>query len=434
MRMYDLILKKRNGEELSEEQITWIVESYVNGEIPDYQMAAFLMAVYFVGMSKEETLSLTKSMVRSGDVVNTECFGPYVVDKHSTGGVGDTTSLIVCPLVAAAGATVPKMSGRGLGHTGGTLDKLESFPGLKVEQAKEFFIDIVQRTGIAIVSQTQNLAPADKLLYSLRDATATVDSIPLIASSIMSKKLAAGAPSIVLDVKVGKGAFMTTISEAQELAHTMVQIGRRFGRRISVVLSAMDAPLGRAIGNILEVKEAIEVLNGNGSQDLTELCLSIGSEMLLLSGICPDHEQARDRLERILASGKGVLKLAEMVTAMGGDEHYVYEPEKFPRAKYVQKVRAERSGYINGIDALTLGAVAMKLGAGRARKEDTIDLTAGILLKCHLGTWVNAGDVIAELHTNKREELDYAISLVQEAFELSQEPPEQRPLILDIVR
>lgn len=408
MRTYDLIEKKRDHLELTTAEIDWLIQSYTQGAIPDYQMSAFLMAAYINGLTVHETVDLTISMLHSGTMLDLSGLAPHVVDKHSTGGVGDTTSLVVGPLVAAAGCSVPKMSGRGLGHTGGTLDKLESIPGFNINLTTDAFLKQVHDVGLAIISQTEALAPADKKLYALRDATATVGSIPLIASSIMSKKLAAGAPAIVLDVKVGQGAFMKTLAEARQLAHLMVKIGAHLERTVVAVLTRMEQPLGLAIGNILEVKEAIAVLNMKGPADLNQLCINLGSEMLRASGCVLSITEAEKKLFNVLKSGQAINKLAEMVKAQGGDVQYIFEPERFPSAEYVIHVKAERSGYISAINALALGQIAMLLGAGRSRKEDTLDLTAGLLLHKQLGEAVQVGETLVEIHTNKLETISNA--------------------------
>ena len=381
MRMYDLILKKRNGGELSTEEINFFVDKYTNGEIPDYQVAALLMAIYFQKMNKRETSDLTMAMVNSGDILDLSEIHGIKVDKHSTGGVGDTTTLVLGPMVAALGIPVAKMSGRGLGHTGGTIDKLESFDGFSVEMTKDQFINNVNNIKLAVGGQTGDLAPADKKLYALRDVTGTVDNVSLIASSIMSKKIAAGADAIVLDVKVGDGAFMKTPEAARELATEMVGIGKHVGRNTVAIISDMDQPLGFAIGNALEVKEAIETLRGNGPKDLLELCLTLGSNMVVLAGAAKDTDEARKMLMETITSGKAIEKLKEFVKAQGGDASVIDDISNLHNAKNVIPVKANKSGVVSKIHAENIGLVAMELGAGRATKESIIDLAVGIVLQ-----------------------------------------------------
>lgn len=429
MRAYDLILKKRNGGSLTEAEIQFLISSYVAGKVTDYQMAAWAMAVYFRGMDPQEVAWLTQAMVDSGERVDLSSIQGVKVDKHSTGGVGDTTTLILGPLVAAAGVPVAKMSGRGLGHTGGTLDKLESFSGLQIELDKSRFIDNVNEIKLAVIGQTAAIAPADGLLYSLRDATATVDSIPLIASSIMSKKIAAGADALVLDVKVGNGAFMQTIEEARELAQTMVDIGESLGRRTLAVLTAMDRPLGRAVGNALEVKEAIQVLRGEGPQDLRELCLELGSRMLVLAGAEGELAAARQRLEGLLATGRALDKLKEMVAAQGGDVTQVEEPQRLPAAALQEEVLAQTPGWVTRVDTQGLGAAAMALGAGRAKKGDSIDLAVGLEVLVKPGALVEKGQPLAIIHGNDPAKVQAAKSAVLACYEFGQSQVEPLPLI-----
>lgn len=434
MRVYDLIAKKRDRLELSTEEIDWLIQSYTKGELPDYQMSAFLMAAYLNGLTVRETVTLTISMLNSGEMLDLGHLGSKVVDKHSTGGVGDTTSLVVGPMVAAAGCVVPKMSGRGLGHTGGTLDKLESIPGFKVSLSSEAFLKQVHDRGLAIISQTGTLAPADKKIYALRDATATVGSIPLIASSIMSKKLAAGAPNIVLDVKVGRGAFMKTLPEARELAHLMVNIGKHLQRKVVAVLTRMDYPLGYAIGNILEVKEAINILNQRGPADLTALCIKLGSEMLVASQPALSLLEAEKVLIEKLSNRQALHKLAEMVEAQGGDIRYVFEPERFPHADHVISVSAKVSGYISDINALVIGRIAMLLGAGRAKKGDKLDLTAGLVLHKQVGEYVREGEQLAEIHTNKSDAIFDAQTALHQAITISDHIPIKQDIVLEVIQ
>jgi pyrimidine-nucleoside phosphorylase len=378
MRAYDIILKKRNGDGLAKDEIEFMISGYVTGVVADYQMAAWAMAVYFRGMSGQEVAWLTQAMVDSGERVDLSEIAGIKVDKHSTGGVGDTTTLVLAPLVAAAGVPVAKMSGRGLGHTGGTIDKLESFSGFQAGIETRQFIQYVNRSKLAVMGQTQKIAPADGLLYALRDVTATVDSIPLIASSIMSKKIASGAQALVLDVKVGNGSFMENLDDATALARTMVEIGENLGRRTVALLTAMDRPLGRAVGNALEVKEAIQVLKGGGPQDLRDLCLELGSRMLVLAEVEADYGSARERLEQLLHSGQALGKLRELVANQGGDPTLVDQPERLPTASIQREVYAPDSGWVTEIDTKGIGHAALRLGAGRSKKGDKIDLAVGL--------------------------------------------------------
>lgn len=433
MRMYDLILKKRNGGELSTEEINFFVDKYTNGEIPDYQVAALLMAIYFQKMNKRETSDLTMAMVNSGDILDLSEIHGIKVDKHSTGGVGDTTTLVLGPMVAALGIPVAKMSGRGLGHTGGTIDKLESFDGFSVEMTKDQFINNVNNIKLAVGGQTGDLAPADKKLYALRDVTGTVDNVSLIASSIMSKKIAAGADAIVLDVKVGDGAFMKTPEAARELATEMVGIGKHVGRNTVAIISDMDQPLGFAIGNALEVKEAIETLRGNGPKDLLELCLTLGSNMVVLAGAAKDTDEARKMLMETITSGKAIEKLKEFVKAQGGDALVIDDISNFHNAKYVIPVKATKSGVVSKIHAENIGLVAMELGAGRATKESIIDLAVGIVLQKKRGDKVNEGDIIAYIHADDEEKGKKAVDGILANYEIS-DSVKDIPLIYDIVK
>ncbi|MCU6710100.1 pyrimidine-nucleoside phosphorylase [Paenibacillus sp. J5C_2022] len=434
MRFVELIGKKRDGGELSSEEMQHLVRGYVSGDVPDYQMAAWAMAVFFRGMTAEETASLTLAMAQSGDQVNLNGIQGVKVDKHSTGGVGDKTTLIIAPLVAAAGVPVAKMSGRGLGHTGGTIDKLESITGFQIEMTRERFLSQVNEIGMAVIGQSGNLAPADKKLYALRDVTGTVESMPLIASSIMSKKIAAGADAIVLDVKMGSGAFMKTLDAAEELAVAMVEIGSRVGRSTSAIISDMDQPLGFAIGNALEVAEAIQTLQGNGPDDLTELCLMLSSHMVVLGGKADGLKEARKLLEDKLRSGEALGKFRELVSAQGGDVCIVENPELLPRAERLIEVKATEVGYVQAIEAEQLGLAAMRLGAGRATKDDAIDYAVGITLRKKVGDSVEAGETLAVLHAQAGSEaLEERVAQVRDAYTLQQEKPQQRPLLLSIV-
>lgn len=420
MRMTELIHKKQADEALKENEIQWMISEYTEGNIPDYQMSAMLMAVYFNGMEDEELTHLTEAMAASGDQIDFSSIDGLTVDKHSTGGVGDTTSLILVPLVASVGAYVPKMSGRGLGHTGGTIDKLESIPGYQVELSEEKFIQQVNDIHCAMVGQTGNLAPADKKLYALRDVTSTVEAIPLIASSIMSKKLASGAEGIVLDVKVGEGAFMKSVREANQLAQTMINIGRNAGRKVTAIISDMSQPLGYAVGNILEVKEAIDTLKGEGPEDLTELSLVLASHMVFLAGIGEDIQQSRDLVEEQISNGQALEKFKEMVERQGGDVSYIEHPEKFDLACRRIQVEAAKDGKISEINALEIGRLAEILGAGRETLEDEIDLTAGLVLNKKVGDSVQEGELIATLHTNKSdEELAEVQDIIQRAVRIN---------------
>jgi len=433
MRMYDIILKKRTGLELTGEEIEFFINGYTAGEIPDYQAAALLMAIYFQGLTERETTALTLAMAASGEQADLRPIPGCKVDKHSTGGVGDKTTLVLIPLVAAAGVPVAKMSGRGLGHTGGTVDKLESIPGFRVALAPAEFIAQVRTVGAAVVAQTGNLAPADKKLYALRDVTATVDSIPLIASSVMSKKIAAGADAIVLDVKTGSGAFMRFTEDAFALARTMVAIGRRAGRNTVALVTDMDQPLGFAVGNSLEVHEAVETLAGRGPEDLKQLCLALGGHMLTLAGAAPSPEAGRARLAGLLADGRALAKFREMIVAQGGDPRVLEKPDLLPRAARRETVRAEGVGYVTAIHAEMIGRAAMLLGAGRRTKEDRIDRAVGIVLHKKVGDRVEAGEPLATLHVNREEEMEAARRAVLEACHIGPERQPQRPLVLGVV-
>lgn len=400
MRMVDLIEKKRDGQELSAEEIKFIINGYTDGSIPDYQVSAFTMAVFFKGMTEQERADLTMAMVESGDQIDLSQIQGIKVDKHSTGGVGDTTTLVLGPLVAALGVPVAKMSGRGLGHTGGTIDKLEAVKGFHVEIENDEFIDLVNKNKIAVIGQSGNLTPADKKLYALRDVTATVDSIPLIASSIMSKKIAAGADAIVLDVKTGAGAFMKTIDDSRELAKAMVRIGNNVGRRTMAVISDMSQPLGFAIGNALEVKEAIDTLKGEGPEDLTELCLTLGSHMVYLAEKADSLAEARTMLEGVIKDGSALEKLKVFLSSQGGDAEVVDDPSKMPQAKYTFELESKEDGYVSEIVADEVGTAAMILGAGRATKESVIDLAVGLVLRKKIGDQVKKGESLVTIYSN----------------------------------
>jgi pyrimidine-nucleoside phosphorylase/thymidine phosphorylase len=430
--MDDLIHKKKNGGILSQEEIDFIVKGYTRGDIPDYQMSALLMAVYFKGMTKKEIADLTLAYVSSGDIVDLSGVKGIKVDKHSTGGVGDKVSLIVLPLTACVGIPVAKMSGRGLGHTGGTIDKLESIPGFNTELTPEQFLSNVNKYNMAIVGQSANLTPADKKIYALRDVTATVDSIPLIASSVMSKKIASGADCIVLDVKVGTGAFVKTIDQARELAVTMVEIGKSLNRQTIAIITDMSQPLGYEIGNANEVKEAIEVLKGQGADDITVVSLTIAAYMAVLGGAFTDFETAYQELKAIIKSGQAIYKLKQLIKIQGGNSQIVDNPDQLPYAKNHLAVKALRQGYVNAIEAESIGISAMLLGAGRKTKEDRIDSAAGITLLKKVGDQVNVGDTLCVLHTN-RDDIGEAQIMSSNAFSIQDAEPEQINYIYDVI-
>ncbi|MBQ5673884.1 MAG: pyrimidine-nucleoside phosphorylase [Lachnospiraceae bacterium] len=433
MRMYDLIMKKRNGSHLTKEEIAFMVQGYTKGEIPDYQMSAMMMAIYFNGMNEEETLNLTMEMANSGDTLDLSGIHGTKVDKHSTGGVGDKTSLTLIPLVCSCGATVAKMSGRGLGHTGGTIDKLESFDGFNTSISTDHFVNQINEIGMAIMGQTADLAPADKKLYALRDVTATVDQMSLIASSIMSKKLAAGADAIVLDVKTGSGAFMKKEEDAFALAKEMVRIGNGAGRKTIGVISDMDQPLGNAVGNILEVKEAVETLKGNGPEDFTNLCMTLGTYMLLAAGVVEEEAEANQRLEEAISSGKALDKLAEFVKAQGGNEKQVYDLSLLPQASIVEPIVSTEEGYISHIQCDEIGICSLILGGGRETKESEIDLTVGLILDKKKGDYVKAGEPLAYIHANSQDKLETAKERFLNAYTFSKEPVEMESFIKGVI-
>ncbi len=433
MRMYDLIVKKRNGGVLSKEEIEYFVKGYTDGDIPDYQASALLMAIYFNSLSYEETLNLTLAMANSGDLLDLSGINGIKVDKHSTGGIGDKTSLIVGPLVSALGAKMAKMSGRGLGFTGGTIDKLESIPEFSTSLSEEQFIENVNRIGMAITGQTGNLDPADKKLYALRDVTATVDISPLIASSIMSKKLAAGADVIVLDVKTGSGAFMKEEKDAFQLADMMVTIGNSAGRKTVAIVSDMDEPLGNAIGNALEVKEAIETLNGQGAKDLTKLCIILASHMVYQAGITSTLEEANDKLTELIKNKSALNKFAEFVKAQGGDASIVYNTGLLPKASIIYELKATNKGYIKHIQSDELGNALVILGGGRQVKGEAIDHAVGIVLNKKVGDCVNAGETIAFIHANDNDKLKEAIKRVVNAYEYSDIEVKRNKLIKGVL-
>lgn len=433
MRMVDIIVKKRDGKVLTKEEISFFVKGYVGGSIPDYQVSALAMAILFRGMNKEEITILTDLMMHSGDIIDLSSIKGVKADKHSTGGVGDKTSLVLGPMVAACGVKIAKMSGRGLGHTGGTLDKMEAIPGMKIAIPEQQFIKQVNEVGLAIVGQTGHLVPADKKLYSLRDVTGTVESIPLIASSVMSKKLASGSDTILLDVKFGSGAFMKDLASARELARTMVDIGDGLGRDTRAILTDMEQPLGLAVGNALEVKEAIATLSGKGPRDLVELCLEAGAIMLEQAKVVTDLKKGRKMLEKVIADGSALSKLREMVKAQGGDVSFIDHPDKFPLSRHVIEIHSQKDGYVRRIEALEIGESAMRLGAGRETYDDIIDMSAGIVLNKKVGDQVKKGDVLCVVHTNK-EDYESILQDIHHSFKLEQEKIEPLPIVHDYIR
>jgi pyrimidine-nucleoside phosphorylase len=428
MHIIDIITKKRDGAELSQEEIEFFVQGYTNGVFPDYQAAAWLMAVYFRGMSIQETHDLTIAMAHSGDMLDLSDIAPHIVDKHSTGGVGDKVSLVVTPLAAACGVPIAKMTGRGLGFSGGTLDKLESIPGYRTDLSIEEFKAQVQEIGVVLTGQTADLAPADRKLYALRDVTATVESLPLIVSSIMSKKLAGGADAIILDVKVGNGAFMKSVEEAEELAEAMVKLGTQAGREVVARISDMNQPLGHTVGNALEVKEAIETLHGGGPDDLREHCLVIAAEMLRLGDKAPDLEAARALVEERLSSGAAWRKFKQLIETQGGDTAYIDEPERFPQAHLIKDVPAPRSGYLATLNAAEIGLSVVDLGGGREKKGDTIDHSVGLIVHHRVGDVVEKGAPLFTIHANDEEKLAEARERVLAAHSFSDEPVQPLPL------
>lgn len=431
IRMTDLIQKKRDGGKLDASEIKEMIMLYTAGEIPDYQMSAMMMAIFYKGLDDEETLALTLAMRDSGDTLDLSAIKGIKADKHSTGGVGDKTSIALAPLVSSVGVKVAKMSGRGLGHTGGTIDKLESFPGFNVSLSEEQFISQVNETGMAIMGQTKMLAPADKKLYALRDVTATVEQLSLIASSIMSKKLACGADAIVLDVKCGSGAFMKDIDSARALASEMVKIGKGAGKNMRALITDMDEPLGYAVGNILEVKEAIDTLKGKGPEDFTDLCLLLGSRMVLLSGLASDEKEAEDMLKASIADGRALDQLARFVKAQGGDESYVYDPSKFENAAFTKELTAEKDGFVESVICDEAGLSSMMLGGGRETKDDVIDLSVGIVFKKKKGDAVKKGDCIAVLYYNDETKIDAAFERLSNAVTIGENDPGRKKILLD---
>lgn len=433
MRMYDLILKKRQGKPLTKDEIQWMIREYTDGRIPDYQMSALLMAICFQGLDKEETYELTMAMARSGEMLDLSRIQGIKVDKHSTGGVGDKTSLVLTPIVASLGIPVAKMSGRGLGHTGGTIDKLESIPGFSTQLEDDAFEEQVNSIGISIMGQTKDLAPADKLLYALRDVTATVDQISLIASSIMSKKLAAGADAILLDVKTGSGAFMKEESDAIQLAKEMVEIGKSAGRKMTAVITNMDEPLGMAVGNILEVKEAIDTLKGNGPDDFVELIETLASHMLILGGAVKDFDEGLMRVRESIQSGKALDKFKQFVAAQGGDTKYIDHPELFEQADIIEEIRSEQDGFVGSIDAQEMGICSLILGGGRETKESVIDPTVGLVFSKKVADPVKKGDVLATIYGNDEEKVKRAVLHFKENYHIIEEKPTKPIMIREVL-
>lgn len=434
MRMYDLIIKKRNGEILSKEEISFIVDGFTKGSIPDYQMSALLMAIFFQGLNEEETLNLTLAMAHSGDMLDLSKIHGIKADKHSTGGVGDKTSLVLGPMVAACGVPVAKMSGRGLGHTGGTIDKLESFTGFSTSISEDEFIHNVNTLGISIVGQTANLAPADKKIYALRDVTATVDNMSLIASSIMSKKLASGAQVLVLDIKTGDGAFMKTEEDSIALAKAMTAIGNSAGRDVWAVISDMSQPLGNTVGNALEIEEVIDTLQGDGPEDLLELCLELGGYMLLGTGKASTIEDAKQKLRKTISSGAALDKFAHFIEAQGGDKNQVYHPQLLPKASITYDCKSAVSGYVASIRTEEIGMISLVLGGGRETKESSIDLAVGLRLHKKIGDYVEAGETLVTLYANEKQRLKDAINRFDGIYTITNEPAEPPKLIRKIVK
>ena len=433
MRAFDIIAKKRDKKELSKEEIEFFIEGYTKGEVTDYQTSALLMAIYLNGFSKEETVNLTMAMIKSGDVVDLSEINGIKVDKHSTGGVGDKTSLILVPMVAAAGGKVAKLSGRGQGHTGGTLDKLEAIPGFDINVSKENFINFVNKSGLVIAGQTQNIVPADKKIYALRDVTATIDSIPLIAASIMSKKIASGSDAILLDVKYGDGAFMKTKEDAEKLAEAMVSIGKGLNRNTSAAITLNGEPLGYAIGNALEIQEVIEVLSDRGPEDLRELCLRLGAQMLKLSNIEVDVNKGRAILEEVLKNGKALEKLKELVANQGGDVSVIEDKNLFTIAEIAHEVKAQEKGYVYELNAEKVGIASLLAGAGRETKDDVIDYGAGIILSKKMGSYVNEGDILATIYTSDMSRIEKSEEMLLSAYTMSNEKPAKADIIHKII-
>lgn len=432
--MVELIKKKRDGLVLTEEEIQTIINGFVDGSIPDYQVSAWLMTVFFKGLNEVETVALTDAIMRSGDLIDLSEISGVKVDKHSTGGVGDKTTLVLAPLVAAAGVYIPKMSGRGLGHTGGTLDKMDAIPGMSTDMSTEDFIRRVKEHHIAICSQNEKLVPADKKLYALRDVTGTVDNISLIASSVMSKKLACGADAIVIDLKVGDGAFIKTIEDAEKLAHIMIKTANRMNRKLIAVISGMEEPLGYNIGNALEVQEAIATLKGHGPADLTELCLSLGSYMLQMAEKAKSFEEGKALLMDLISNGKAFEKLVELVQSQGGDITFIQQPNNLPLSQHIYEYKSKEKGYITHLSAMDIGLASVKLGAGRETKESSIDLGAGIKLRKKIGDYVQEGDTLAVLYANDISLFEKAILYLDDAYVIGTTEPKPYPLIYKVIQ
>ena len=432
MNFLDIIQKKKENKALSEEEIKFFIENYVKGEIPDYQVSAFLMAVYFNKLNLDETYYLTKAMIDSGDRVDLSEVPGSKVDKHSTGGVGDTVTLVLGPLLASVGLVFAKMSGRGLGHTGGTLDKLESIPGFNINIGGKEFVEILKKSNIAVIGQTENIVPADKLLYALRDATATVDNVSLIASSILSKKIALGTDGLVLDVKVGSGAFMKDIPSAVELSELMVNLGKKFGRNTKAIITSMNEPLGDAIGNSLEVIEAINILKGKKSGHLKEIALRIGSKLMIMEGLAKTEDEARKVLEGKISDGSAIEKFKEMVELQGGDPSYIDDTDKFKKSSIIKDIVSEESGFVKSIEAIEIGIASRDLGAGRHKKGDVLDLSAGIYLHKKVGDFVEKGEKIATIYTEKENEVAGAIDRIKAAYAFSDKREDYKLIIEEI--
>jgi pyrimidine-nucleoside phosphorylase len=434
MRAQDVIKKKRDGGILTRAEIQWLIEGYINGQIPDYQMSALTMAIYFQGMSKEETVALTECMLHSGIVVDLRTVPGRKVDKHSTGGVGDKISLPLAPAVAAAGVPVPMISGRGLGHTGGTLDKLEAIPGFQVDLPVVRYIEILQEIGVCLIGQTADIAPADKKLYALRDVTATIESIPLITGSILSKKLAEGIDAVVFDVKTGSGAFMKTEEQAAELAQSLVAIGSMMGKEVAALITDMSQPLGYAIGNTLEVLESLDVMQGKGPEDVTALTVELGAYMLMLGRAVENLEQGRLKIRQVLADGSALAKFQQLVRLQGGDPAVIADPSKFTRAAKQTEVYAQRTGYVQAMNGEAIGIASMVLGAGRERLDSKIDHAAGIILRKKMGDVVSKGEPLCILEYNEATRLESAINLIQQAYTIGNTPPQRTPLIRRVIK
>lgn len=434
MRMYDLIMKKRNGGALSDAEINYMIEEYTADRIPDYQMSAMMMAVYFRGMNAQETTALTMAMAHSGEMMDLSAISGVKVDKHSTGGVGDKTSIALTPMVAACGVKIAKMSGRGLGHTGGTIDKLESFEGFTTGIPAEHFVQQVNEIGVSIMGQTLDIAPADKKLYALRDVTATVDNMSLIASSIMSKKLASGADAIVLDVKTGSGAFMKQEEDAFALAKEMVTLGNMAGRKTIAIVSDMDQPLGYAVGNALEVEEAIATLRGEGPEDFTQLCMTLGAYMLIAAGAAQTEEEAKQKLSAVIQDQSALKKLAEFVEAQGGSPKAVYDTSLLPKAAAVEEIVSAQEGYVKKIDCDEIGICSLILGGGRETKESKIDLSVGLVLHKKVGDYVKEGESLAAIYANDKNKLEAAKERFLKAYHMDDKQPERLPLIKGVIR